>query len=137
MSELFVYGTLMFEDIMRSVAGPCRRLGDATLPGHRRLAVRGEHYPGVVEAPGHGVAGVLYGGLSRRALAHLDRFEGAMYRRVTTRVLLPDGQRRQVFTYLVKETHRHHLEPREWDPEAFLATGKGEFQRRYTGFGRT
>jgi len=137
MTELFVYGTLMWADIMEAVAGPCRRLSAATLHDHRRRAVRGAPYPGIVPAPAHDVEGVVYTGIGRRALVRLDRFEGGMYKRVSVRVTLTDGTRRHTFAYVIKAAFRDHLEPRDWDPADFLERDRAAFQRRYTGFKRT
>ncbi|MDZ7751367.1 MAG: gamma-glutamylcyclotransferase family protein [Gammaproteobacteria bacterium] len=137
MADLFVYGTLMDPDIMGAVAGRCRRLAAATLPGHRRLAVRDAPYPGIVPAPAHNVEGVVYTAIGPRGLVRLDRFEGEMYKRVRVRVTLANGSRRTTFTYVIKRAFRDRLEPRAWDPEAFLAHDKAAFQKRYTGFKRT
>lgn len=137
MADLFAYGTLMDPDIMGAVAGHCRRLSTAILPNHRRLAVRGAPYPGMVPAAAHNVEGVVYSGIGPRGLVRLDRFEGEMYKRVRVRVTLANGSRRATFTYVIKGAFRDRLEPHEWDPEAFLAHDKAAFQRRYTGFRRT
>ena len=138
MAQLFVYGTLVCEDIMSQVAGSCHRLEDATLRGYRRHPVRGEHFPGVVPAAGHAVPGVIYGALDRRALARLDRFEGPMYRRDVVRVsLAAGGGHRRVFAYVVRDAYRHHLEDGEWDLETFLREDRRAFQRRHVGHGRT
>ncbi len=136
MTELFVYGTLMWTDIMDAVAGPCRPLAAATLHDHRRLALRGAPYPGLIAAPGDTVEGLVYTGIGRRGLVRLDRFEGEMYKRVRVRVTLTDGTHRRAFTYVTKEAFRDRLEPREWDPEAFRRQHKAAFQRRYMGFKR-
>lgn len=134
MYQLFTYGSLMCEDIMRSVAGPCESLGEASLLNHRRLAVKGEHYPGMIQAPGFSVQGRVYQGISATGLQRLDRFEGDMYRRIEVQVELVDGSRMVVFTYLFRDACRDRLAPREWHLQEFLKRGKRDFTASYMGF---
>ena len=58
--RLFVYGSLMCEDIMASVSGLTVPGVPAVLEDHVRHPVRDETYPGMVPRPGEQVAGVLY-----------------------------------------------------------------------------
>jgi gamma-glutamylcyclotransferase (GGCT)/AIG2-like uncharacterized protein YtfP len=134
MHQLFAYGSLICEDIMGSVAGPCESLGEASLRDHRRLEVTGEHYPGMIPAPGFSVLGRVYGGISDAGLDRLDRFEGDMYQRCEVEVELADGTRLVVFTYLIRDACRHRLASREWHLEAFLERGKRAFTASYLGF---
>ena len=60
MGNLFAYGTLMCEDIMRSVAGVELRHANGVLRGYKRLEVKNEHYPAIIEVDGSEVDGVVY-----------------------------------------------------------------------------
>lgn len=133
----FTYGSLMCEDIMSAVCGlPCTRHAAATLAGHRRHPVIGQHYPGMVPAPGAAVAGVLYLDLPDAAWPRLDAFEGEEYDRVPVRVALADGSTLAAWTYLFKPRHASRLGAGEWDFEHFLRHGKARFEAAYLGFGK-
>ena len=133
MHLLFAYGSLICEDIMLAVAGPCRTVADASLQGYRRLVVRGQHYPGMIEAPGYSVQGRVYRDISVAGWQRLDRFEGDMYQRRSVQVVLADGTRVTAFSYVFKEACRDQLEPGEWQFDDFMADGK---QASYLGFHR-
>jgi len=81
MRNLFVYGTLMCEDIMEDVAGclPVRLPG--RLSGYERRVVKGEQYPGLVPGAAGRVDGLVYRDVPGFAWARLDSFEGDMYQR--------------------------------------------------------
>lgn len=79
--RLFCYGTLEFPPILEAVAGRRFPGRAAVLPGYRRLAVRGQVFPGIVAQAGAEVGGTLYRGLSNAHLRRLDAYENAFYRR--------------------------------------------------------
>jgi gamma-glutamylcyclotransferase (GGCT)/AIG2-like uncharacterized protein YtfP len=132
--NLFVYGTLMCEDIMHQVAGclPARLAG--ALTGYERRAVKGEHYPGLVPGAGGRVDGVVYRDVPGCAWARLDRFEGDMYRRRCVRVQLTDGATLMAETYVVRRGFVSRLDNAEWNFSEFLRSGKAKFCRHYQGY---
>jgi len=132
--NLFVYGTLMCEDIMQQVAGCLpARLGGA-LSGYERRAVKGEHYPGLVPGAGGRVDGVVYRDVPDFAWARLDRFEGDMYRRHRVQIELMDGATLKAQTYVVRPRFVSRLDKAEWDFSEFLRSGKAKFCRHYRGY---
>ncbi|THF62382.1 gamma-glutamylcyclotransferase [Pseudothauera nasutitermitis] len=135
-ASCFTYGSLMCEDIMTHVAGVALDSSQATLAGHARHPVRGEHYPAIVPRAGARVEGRLYFAVDAAAFARLDAFEGDLYLRSTVDVCLPDGRVVAAQAYLLRPAHTGLLEPGEWDFAAFLADGKTRFQKRYLGFSR-
>ena len=134
MRNLFVYGTLMCEDIMQEVAGclPARLPG--ILPGYERRAVKGERYPGLVPGPGGRVDGVVYRDVPGFAWARLDRFEGDMYRRRRVQVALTDGATLVAETYVVRPRFVSRLDRAEWNFSEFLRSGKAKLCRHYQGY---
>ncbi len=133
--DLFAYGTLMCADIMRAVSGCPELAGTAgLLRDHRRLCVRGEHYPGLVPQPGASVEGILYHIVPAAAWARLDRFEGDMYVRAGVDVELADATIQRAQTYLVRPDLTGLLEERVWQLEDFLRHGKAEFESAYAGY---
>ena len=134
MPNLFVYGTLMCEEIMQQVAGclPARLAG--VLTGYERRAVKGEHYPGVVPGAGGRVDGVVYRDVPGFAWARLDRFEGDMYRRRSVQVQLTDGVTLMAQTYVVRPRFVSRLDSAGWSFAEFLRSGKAKFLRHYPGY---
>lgn len=132
--NLFAYGTLMCDDIIAAVAGHTPVSVTAVLKNHRRLRVRGEHYPGLTRHRGGQVEGVLYRALEPAVWARIDRFEGLMYERVRVTVELCDGTLAHADTYRVRPKYENRLEPVEWDFQAFLDVGKQGFVREYAGY---
>jgi gamma-glutamylcyclotransferase (GGCT)/AIG2-like uncharacterized protein YtfP len=134
MNDLFAYGTLMCDDILRDVAG-CRLSAVAgTLRGYSRRAVRGEPYPALVPDPEGRVAGVVYRDVPDAAWRRLDRFEGEMYVGQTVEVDLAEGGTLLAQTYVVRPEFRHRLAPSDWDFADFLRHGKARFQSHYVGY---
>lgn len=132
----FTYGSLMCEDIMSAVCGtPCTRHAPATLAEHRRHPVIGQHYPGMVPAPGSAVRGVLYLDLPSSAWPRLDAFEGEEYTRERVTVTLADGRSVTAWTYVFKPQYASRLVAGDWDFEHFLLHGKARFEAAYLGFG--
>lgn len=132
----FTYGSLMCEDIMRSVTGGRLEHEPAELAGFVRRPVIGEAYPGIHRAPGARVAGILYRDLTPAALDRLDAFEGERYTRELVRVRLRDGTTEMAHTYVFKPEVVHLLGNGDWDFEAFLRHGRRQFESRYLGFTR-
>ncbi len=131
--ELFVYGTLMAEPVMRSVCGHSFASTPATLHDFRRRRVSGEVYPAIIPCPGDQVEGALYCGLNATQLASLDVFEGTMYRRVMVDVVTGSGWR-SAQTYIMSPAYRHALTDEPWSLDGFLSEGFGDFIGGYPGF---
>jgi gamma-glutamylcyclotransferase (GGCT)/AIG2-like uncharacterized protein YtfP len=55
--SVFVYGTLMAEEVVRVLLGRAPPSSPALLPGHRRFSLRGRVYPAILPARGHAVNG--------------------------------------------------------------------------------
>jgi len=55
--SVFVYGTLMAEEVVRVLLGRAPPSSPALLPDHRRFSIRGRVYPAILPARGHAVSG--------------------------------------------------------------------------------
>uniref|UniRef100_A0A453NA23 Putative gamma-glutamylcyclotransferase n=1 Tax=Aegilops tauschii subsp. strangulata TaxID=200361 RepID=A0A453NA23_AEGTS len=60
--SVFVYGTLMAEEVVRVLLGRVPPSSPALLPNHQRLSIRGRVYPAILpvdgsKVPGKGLAG--------------------------------------------------------------------------------
>jgi len=114
---LFVYGTLLFPEIMRRVIGrvlPSRR---ATLDGYARRGLEGERYPGVFPSLGESVEGKLCLGVDGATLQRLDVYEGEQFERRWVHVRTERG-RSGAFVYSLTDRARI-LATEAWSAEAF------------------
>ena len=134
MQNLFAYGTLMCEDIMRKVSGYSLPHVPGTLRGYIRRCVRGESYPALAPHNGGRVEGVLYLNIPSFAWTRLDRFEGKMYVRQLVPVGLHDNTKLNAGTYIIRPEFRGYLEQSDWDFADFLRNGKARFEGHYQGY---
>lgn len=117
---LFTYGTLMCPEVLAAVAGATGVARPARLPGYARRRVRGAVWPGILPRPGASVDGVLWSGLGAAALARLDRYEGAAFRREAVVVTAAEGEV-PAQAYVLAARYRWRLTSHGWAPEAFRA----------------
>jgi gamma-glutamylcyclotransferase (GGCT)/AIG2-like uncharacterized protein YtfP len=132
--HLFVYGTLMDQEIMSRVAGGVFSFKPAVLNDYVRRTVRGEVYPGIVARKGESVQGVLYFDLTAAAIDRLDRFEGELYRRSGVVVDAGHGASIEAQAYIIENEFVHRLSDSEWRFEAFQKYSKNRFQTSYAGY---
>ncbi len=134
MKNLFVYGTLMCDDIMREVAGCNLTYVPGTLNGYRRRSVQGEHYPAIAPEKEGQVEGLVYLNVPDFAWDRLDRFEGEMYTRHLVQIKLSNGATLVAGTYVIKPEFIDRLDKSDWDFKNFLKNGKEIFQEQYKGY---
>ena len=137
MNPLFVYGSLMHENLYHRViqvllglrVSPRRRI-PATIQGYKRVKVRNAPYPGnlINQAviPGQGqVDGIIVFLEHPNELEVLDQFETDMYVRTMVSVIVKEewGDRVvQAQTYIWNKDHSLLLDE-PWDYEDFLTNG--------------
>ncbi len=133
MVNVFVYGTLMFDEVWERVVRSDYHKTVASVNGFRRLRIYGEIYPGMI--PGNGtVEGIVYHDIDSADLKRLDRFEADCYERITAEAHGPDGEIIDVELYQVSPDQRRILRNEDWDPKRFARAGLREFLARYHGF---
>ena len=125
-SNLFAYGTLMSEVVLRKVTGESFPQISGILSGFTRYAIRGEVYPGLIEEEQGQVEGVVYSGLSTATWNLLDRFEGAMYKKIGVLVRCGNEQV-SAATYLLKPEYHSVLDNKPWYFDAFMSEGIRRF----------
>lgn len=117
--NVFTYGSLMFPEVWRRVAGVSSTGCPARLAGYRRFAVRGRTFPGIVPEATARVDGVVYRDVPPEAVARLDVFEDEMYERLNLPVTLSGGGVLRCEAYVVTDPYRHWLGAADWDPAVF------------------
>ncbi len=75
---LFVYGSLLFPEVLRALLGRVPNRVPASAPGWRVAALPGCVYPGLVRGPGT-ATGLVMTDLAQREWQVLDAFEGELY----------------------------------------------------------
>lgn len=127
--HVFVYGSLLFDEVWsRVVEGQYSSFG-ATLSGYRRHAVAGETYPAVMPLAGSSVQGLVYENVSQSDIDRLDLFEGREYRREKASVTDAHGQSVSAHFYLWLEPTK--ALDQDWDIEHFKAEGLKRFMATY------
>lgn len=122
--NLFVYGTLMFPQIMARVTGILTPGVDARLPGYARYTLADREparVPVIVAESGSCVHGKLFSGLDQDIVTALDRFEEVdtgRYRRITVVVEPAGGEWLVADAYVAGERVLPHLAG-PWQPEHF------------------
>lgn len=119
MKNLFVYGSLMFDEVWDNLIRRKHQKRSATAYGYGRFTVTGETYPGLTRRLHSEVQGVLITGLNKDELRLLDRFEGHYYTRKRIAVVTDGSSKVSCETYIFKKRYRRLLSSTEWSQEAF------------------
>ncbi len=77
--SLFVYGTLMFPEVLVALIGRLPKMLAASVPDWRAAPLLERVYPGLVPAPGVITYGKLILGLTSNEWTIFDRFEGNQF----------------------------------------------------------
>lgn len=114
MAKLFVYGSLMNDEVLRALLH--RRLAQqqATLNDYRRVKVMGEQYPAIYPDTNSLVEGKLITHILPKQLACLDEFEGSYYQRAPVVVFTEDNKEHKCDAYIFKNEYRHLLSDDDW-----------------------
>ena len=132
MKNLFVYGTLMFEEVWCHLFKGRFVKKAAVLNGYQRLKVTGQYYPGIKKANGSQVNGILIIDLNRHQLRLLDTFEGHYYKRQSVFVSTNTHEQYPCDTYLFKPQYTHLLSKSQWNAEEFRTRFLQSFLRAYS-----
>jgi gamma-glutamylcyclotransferase (GGCT)/AIG2-like uncharacterized protein YtfP len=89
--ELFVYGTLVLDDVVRTLIDRVPASGPVTAPGWRAAQLPERPYPGLVADSSAEAPGRVYKDLTEREWATLDAFEDPAY--LLTALDLDNGRR--------------------------------------------
>lgn len=130
MPHVFVYGTLLADEMMRTVTGNEFQAVSAVAQGYRRAYLADRVYPGIVLDAASEVPGAVYLDVDEESLYRLDYFEGPEYVRDTLATLLDDGREVLAEAYIIPPACSHLLTDVPWTLEYFLAQDLSAFVRR-------
>ncbi|MEM6284938.1 MAG: gamma-glutamylcyclotransferase family protein [Chloroflexota bacterium] len=96
MKRLFIYGTLMLDDVQQRIIGREVPMTPATLQGYRkgRVTVEGKTYPRITADEAASVDGMVIE-LDDTEMQRVDAYEGSEYVRIV--VVLGDGTEAWVY----------------------------------------
>jgi len=121
--KLFVYGTLLVEDVYRRVVSrhdAHTKYVEAILVGWQRRHVIDQTYPAIVPVEGHVVRGAIVEPLEAD-WQKLDEWEDFEYKRIITTVTLLDTKEEGECWVYVWNEPLNRLDERDWSLETFLA----------------
>jgi gamma-glutamylcyclotransferase (GGCT)/AIG2-like uncharacterized protein YtfP len=126
---LFVYGSLMFPEVLEALLGRTPAIEPAALDGWRVAALADRVYPGLVEAPGLLAAGRVLLGLDTAEQAMLDAFEeDDVYERRP--VVLADGRTAATYVWIDPAAVLAH----DWDPQRFATVELARYVDRWSAW---
>ncbi|WP_217441328.1 gamma-glutamylcyclotransferase family protein [Nocardia barduliensis] len=120
---LFVYGTLQFPEVLRTLLGRVPPLEPAELIGWRAAALPRRIYPGLVAAPHSLTRGAVLSGLTAQEWAVLDAFEDDEYDLRRVRL---DDRSTPVWTYVWTVA----ADSADWQRDRFAAEHLTRFAAR-------
>lgn len=74
MTNLFTYGTLMYEDVMFGLCQEKYQYKKSLLKGYQRKHLKARCYPGLVKSSGESVWGIVYLNVSPKDLETLHSY---------------------------------------------------------------
>jgi len=110
--KLFVYGTLLFPEVLRVLIDRVPDSIQATVEGWRAAAIPDSVYPGLVPAQ-KSTSGLLLHGITAAEWQTLDSFEGQAYE--ARELPLRDGGHGWAYVYLANV----EASPDDWDAQWF------------------
>ncbi|EIE26750.1 AIG2-like protein [Coccomyxa subellipsoidea C-169] len=115
MSNVFVYGTLMSEEVVAALIRRAPRQQPAKIRGYRRHRIKGFIFPAIVPAEeSDEVNGLVLYGLNCEEMEVFDEFEGEEYYKTDATPILADGSQVDASVYVWQDSARHLLYGK-WD----------------------
>ena len=133
MKNIFVYGSLMYDEVWNRIVQEFHQKIKAKIVGYKRLKVKNADYPGLAKDKGV-VPGFVWLNVSQSNIERLDLFEGKFYKRVEGIATDMNNNKIIVNFYLIQDSYLSILEDIEWDEEEFQEHGLEKFLRNYVGF---
>ncbi|MBN1360194.1 MAG: gamma-glutamylcyclotransferase [Sedimentisphaerales bacterium] len=133
--HLFVYGSLMFEEVWSRLVRGSYVKRTARLHGFSRRKVRDDVYPVIFRShEPDWVDGLVYLHVTDEDIRRLDFFEGDVYDRQNHTVLVEQAEKIVAAVYVLKDDYYHMTDATDWDPAWFAREGLGLFLGRHRGF---
>lgn len=116
--NLFVYGTLIFEEILFALLQKRYISIPGLLRNHAIKKFSSAEYPGIIPDITATVSGKIIFDISQNDISILDTYEGIMYQR-TKIAVSTNSEYYKCQTYLVKDRYKAKLSQAAWCPLDF------------------
>lgn len=103
-NKLFVYGTLLLDDVISAIIGRIPHYQNAVAPGWQVVRLPQRIYPGLIPGQGEAV-GKVFTDLTGAEWATLDAFEDPAYTLAALRVLLSTKIEMDALSYIWRGNH--------------------------------
>lgn len=131
--NVFVYGSLMADEVVSVLLERIPPSAPAVLPGYQRHSIKGRVYPAIVPAEEKKVTGKVLFDLTDNELEIFDEFEDVEYNKVLVEVLVLDNEIQQIrsnqlkaYAYVWADVNDKDLYG-EWDFEEWKNTHMNDF----------
>ncbi|KAK8550626.1 hypothetical protein V6N13_119141 [Hibiscus sabdariffa] len=132
--NVFVYGSLLADDVVRVLLNRVPPSSAALLNNFHRFSIKGRVYPAILPVQNSHVTGRVLLGLTDPELLILDEFEDVEYQRTSVEVsLLENSDKLQTQAYVWSNTNDPNLYG-EWDFEEWKQLHKESFTKMTMGF---
>lgn len=132
--NVFVYGSLLADDVVRVLLKRIPQFSSAILPGYHRFSIKGRVYPAILPVENNNVTGRVLFGITDPELLILDEFEDFEYQRTTVDVSLMDtADKLQVQAYIWTNKNDPNLYG-DWDFEEWRRLHMKDFVNMTTEF---
>ncbi|XP_004501215.2 AIG2-like protein D [Cicer arietinum] len=133
--NVFVYGSLLADEVVRALLNRVPPSAPATLPDFHRFKIKGRVYPAILPVQSKNVTGRVLLGISGLELHILDEFEDVEYIRTDVQVsfLEPNSQNLPVQAYVWSNPNDPDLYS-HWDFEEWKNVHMNDFVKMTDGF---
>lgn len=134
MSAIFIYGTLLNNEVLNLIVSTSYKKRDAKLLGYRRVRVFGEVFPAIYPSKESSVKGALLTDVSDDDIQSLDEYEteGLLYTRTPVNVIV-DHAVYDCEAYVLREEHYDLLTNESWDNQVFREQCMHQFVNTISG----
>uniref|UniRef100_I1Q506 Putative gamma-glutamylcyclotransferase n=1 Tax=Oryza glaberrima TaxID=4538 RepID=I1Q506_ORYGL len=132
--SVFVYGSLMQDEVVRTIIKRVPPSSPALLPNYHRFNIKGRIYPAILPVQSKKVAGKVITGVTDAELQILDEFEDVEYVRTRVEISLTDTSETMLAdTYVWADAEDPNLYG-EWDFEEWKRLHMKDFLAMTHGF---
>lgn len=132
--NVFVYGSLLADDVVRVLLNRVPQTSPAILHGYHRFSIKGRVYPAIMPLENKKVTGRVLLGLTPPELFILDAFEDVEYERKAVNVQLMDSSEKMLaVTYVWRNMTDPNLYG-DWNFEEWERLHQEEFLKMSLGF---
>ncbi|AQK66897.1 AIG2-like protein D [Zea mays] len=132
--SVFVYGSLMADEVVRTILKRVPPAAPALLPNYHRFNIKGRIYPAILPVESKRVAGRVIMGVTDEELQLLDAFEDVEYTRTRVEISLADSSENMLAdTYVWSDAEDLNLYG-EWDFEEWKKLHMKDFLAMTNGF---